>query len=114
MIGTSEQIAEIIKNKNYERMSKSERDQLQQLRTSDYLYVQSFDHGVMGQSVKFNEKDPKDPSRNDWVFESSPEGNRAPLTWDFNVNWGTLRFREQLTMKSDSLVYYGQCELVNK
>jgi hypothetical protein len=114
MLGTSQQISEIIKNKSYERMSKSEREQLQQLRATDYLYVQGFDHGVKGPSNIFDRKDPNDPSRSDWVFEDSLEGKRAPLTWYFNINWGTLRFREQLTMNSDTLFFYGQCELVNK
>lgn len=114
MLGTSRQIADIIKNKSYDQMTNADRERFQQLRDHDWLYVDGFDHGVDGGSRIFDLKNPRDPSRSDWVFEGTIEGQNQPLTWDFDINWGTLRFREILTMGPDSITYYGQCEAASK
>lgn len=111
MLGSTKQIADIIKNKNHEHMNDTDRGKLQKLRGSDYLYVQGFDHGVDGGVHVFDRKNPEDPSRADWVFEGISK--KTPFTWDFNINWATLRFREKLSMNSEFITYYGQCELVD-
>jgi len=40
MLGTSRQIADIIKSKDYGRMNDADREKLRSLRDSDYLYIQ--------------------------------------------------------------------------
>jgi hypothetical protein len=114
MLGTSQQIADIIKSKSNTRMTML----LQKFLNSDFLYMQGFDHGIAGEHSIFNRKDPNDPSRADWVSEGTVGDAKTPLIWTFNINWGTLRFRETLTAGSDSntytITYYGRCELVDK
>jgi hypothetical protein len=114
MLGTSRQIADIIKSKSYAQMSSTDRERLKQLHNRDWLYIDGFDHGVDGGSRIFDRKNPDDPSRAEWVFEGTVGSRNQPLTWDFNINWGTLQFRETLAMDSDSITYYGQCEAVSK
>lgn len=114
MLGTSGQIADIIESKSLDQMSAADRERVQQLREREWLYVNGFDHGVDGGSHLFNRKNSNDPSRADWVFEGTAGSQNQQLTWDFNINWGTLRFRETLTIGSDSMTYYGQCEAVSK
>jgi len=114
MLGTSQQIADIIKSKGYSQMTSADRERLQQLRGRDWLYIEGFDHGVDGGSHIFDRKNPGDPSRAEWVFEGTGGSQNQPFTWNFNINWGTLRFRETLSMGSNSMTYYGQCEAVSK
>jgi len=114
MLGTSQQIADIIESKTNSQMADADRRKLGELRGRDWLYVDGFDHGVDGGANIFERKDPNDPSRAEWVFKGPAGGQSKPFTWDFNINWGTLRFRETLTMDSDSITYYGQCEMVGK
>jgi hypothetical protein len=107
MIGSSNEIADTIKDKN-PSMNEADRVKLRQLRASDYLYVAPFDHGVPATAEVLDRKDPNDPSRAAWVV--TRKGNDKTLTWEFNINWGTLRFRETYTIESDSLTFYGRCE----
>jgi hypothetical protein len=114
MLGTSEQIADIIQRKTNGQLSDSDQQKLEQLRGHEQLFIDGFDHGVDGGAHLFERKDPSDPSRADWVFEGTTGALSKPYIWDFNINWGTLRFRETLTMGSDSITYYGQCQLVGR
>jgi len=114
MLATSQQIAEMIRNKTNGQMSDADQRQLAEIRGHDFLYIVGFDHGVSAAGRFFVRKDPNDPSRGDWTFEGTVGAQNKPLTWDFNINWGTLRFREMLTVGSDSITYYGQCERVGK
>ena len=112
MLGTSEQIADIIERKINGQMNDTDRQQLKNLRDHESLWVEGFDHGVDGGAHMFERKDPSDPSRADWVFEGTTGAQSKPYVWDFDINWGTLRFRETIGTGSDSLTFYGQCELV--
>lgn len=112
MIGSSKQIADIIKRKAYEQMTAAEREKLKVLQNSDFLYMDNFSHGnVMGEQI-FDNADPKDPSRADWVFEGTVGDKKTPMKWEFNINWGTLRFREKLSGGAHYIIFYGQCESV--
>jgi hypothetical protein len=95
-------------------MSAADRERLQQLRDREWLYVTGFDHGIEGGSHLFSRMNSDDPSKADWIFEGTAGSQNQQLTWDFNINWGTLRFRETLTIGSDSMTYYGRCEAVGK
>jgi hypothetical protein len=113
MMGSSRQIADVIKKKKYAGMNDADREELEKLHASDYLYIAVYDHGVMGMSHIFDRQDPDDPSRADWVYTGMVHDKK--MTWDFNINWGTLRFRERFTMESDRpLIFYGRCELTDK
>lgn len=101
----------MIKSKTNGQMSDADRSKLAEIQGHDFLYIVGFDHGVNGGGRFFVRKDSNDPSRADWIFEGTSNQNR-PYTWDFNINWGTFRFRETLTMDSLRLTYYGQCEVV--
>jgi hypothetical protein len=114
MLATSQQIAEMIKSKTNGQMSDSDQRNLDEIRGHDSLYIVGFDHGINRGGRSFVRKDPNDPSRTDWVFEGAGDAQTKPYTWDFNINWGTLRFREVVTIGSGSITYYGQCELVRK
>jgi hypothetical protein len=114
MLATSQQIGETIKSKTNSHMNDADQRTLVEIRGHDFLYIVGFDHGVNGGGRFFVRKDPNDPSKADWAFEGTTGTQHKPLTWDFNINWGTLRFRETLTIGSDSITYYGQCELVGK
>lgn len=111
MLGTSQQIAGFIKEKSPAQTSTAK---WKQLMHANWLYVDGFDHGIDGGAHIFTLKDPTNPSRADWVYQGSVDSDKKPLTWDFNINWGTLRFRETLTIGSDSMTEYGQCEAVSK
>jgi hypothetical protein len=113
MVGTTKEIAEIIKKAHYAQMTPEEKAKFEQFRNSDFLYVQPFDHGVPADSKTFDRKDPNDPSMAAWVFKGKVGAKDKEFTWDFNINWGTLRFKETVTIGSDSLTYFGSCELAN-
>ncbi len=66
MIGSSRQIADIIKKKKYAGMNESDREQLEKLHASDYLYIVMYNRGVSAMSKIFDREDPDDPSRADW------------------------------------------------
>jgi hypothetical protein len=107
MIGTSQQIASAIRKKDPTQTAKAK---WKQLMSANWLYIDGFDHGIDGGAHMFTLTDPANPSRADWIFEGSVDGGNRAFKWDFNINWATLRFRETLTMGSDTLTYYGQCE----
>ena len=114
MIGSSRQIADIIKRKAYERMTNAEREKLKALQGNDLLYMETFSHGIAAGDHIFDNANPSDPSRADWIFEGTVGDKKTPMKWEFNINWGTLRFRERLSGGADYLILYGQCELVDK
>jgi hypothetical protein len=116
MVGTSQQIADFIKKKSPAQTSTAA---WKRLMDANWLYVDGFDHGIDGGAHMFTLKDPTNPSRADWGYEGTVDSDNKPLTWDFNINWGTLRFRESITVGSDTLTsctltYYGQCEGVSR
>lgn len=112
MIGSSRQIADIIMRKAYERMTVAEREKLKALQNSDFLYMDKFNHGIVTGEQTFDNADPKDPSRADWVLEGTIGDKKTPMKWEFNINWGTLRFREKISEGAHYMIFYGQCELV--
>ena len=114
MIGTSKQIADIIKRKAYASMSDADRKRLAVLQSNDFLYMQPFSHGVASGEHIFDLANPSDQSRANWTFEGTIGEKKTPLKWDFNINWGTLRFREKLSQSEGYLIFYGQCELVSR
>jgi hypothetical protein len=109
MVGTSQQIAEKIKEKDPAQEGTVKWNQLMH---ADWLYIDGFDHGIDGGSHLFTLRDATNPSRADWVFEGVAGADKGSVVWDFNINWGTLRFRERISMGSDALTYYGRCESV--
>ncbi len=113
MLGTSQQIAEIMQRKALNPLSAGERQQVQRLRNYHWLYMEGFDSGVNNDSHIFTLQDPKDPAREDWVFKGYV-GDKKPLKWDFNINWNTLRFKETITTDTDAVIYWGQCEKVSR
>ena len=38
---------------------------------------------------------------------------KTPIKREFNINWGTHRFREKLSEGAQYMIFYGQCELVD-
>jgi len=114
MLGSTKEIAEIIKSEHYKTMSSVERDQFQKFQNTDFLYVHPFDHGVAGESQVYHREDPSDPSRAGWILAGTTGSEKKAFTWEFNINWGTLRFRESIIMGSDSLNYFGSCEVVER
>lgn len=114
MIGSSRQIAGIIKRKAYENMTNAEREKLKALQSNDFLFMETFSHGIAADDHIFDNANPSNPSRADWVFEGAVGDKKTSIKWEFNINWGTLRFREKLSGGGDYLVFYGQCELVEK
>lgn len=110
MLGTTAQVAEVIKAQSPAKMSASDREELDQLRHRDSLVMEGFDHGINGGMQFFDRNDASDPARAEWVFKGTFGSQGKPVTWDLNINWGTLRFRERITIESDSMTYYGRCE----
>jgi len=113
MVGTTKQIAEIIRKTHYAQMSAEEKAQFEKFQNTDFLIMQPLDHGVATESKSFDREDPNDPSRAAWVSKGKAGANQKDFTWEFNINWGTLRFKETMTIESDSVIYYGSCELAN-
>jgi hypothetical protein len=114
MLATSQQIGEMIKSKTNGQMSDADQRKLAEIRGHDFLYIVGFDHGINSGGRFFVRKDPNDPSKADWVFEGTAGAQNKPYIWDFNINWGTLRLREIISIGGGSVTYYGQCELVGK
>ena len=114
MLATSQQIAEMIGSKTNGQMSDADQRKLAEIRGHDFLYIVGFDHGINGGGRFFVRKDPNDPSRADWVFEGTAGAQNKPYIWDLNINWGTLRFRETVSVSGESVTYYGKCELAGK
>jgi hypothetical protein len=111
MVGTSQQLAETIKAKDPAQVNTAK---WKQLMAADWLYIDGFDHGIDGGGHLFTLREPTNPSRADWVFEGTAGEGKGPFVWDFNINWGTLRFRESIRMGSDALTYYGRCETADE
>lgn len=112
MIGTSRQVADIIRRKAYAQMTVAERDKLKALEGTDFLFMALFTHGVNAGDQVFDNASPSDPSRAAWILEGTLGEKKVPVKWGFNINWGTLRFQERVSKSEGYLIFYGQSELV--
>jgi hypothetical protein len=114
MLGSTKQIAETIKKTSYAQMTGDEKAKFEKFQNTDLLYMQPFDHGVAADSKFFARRDPNDPSRAVWVFEGKVGEKNRDFTWEFNINWGTLQFKETVKIESYSLIYFGSCESIDQ
>jgi hypothetical protein len=113
MLGSTKQIAETIKKTTYAQMTSDEKAKFEKFQNTDLLFMEPFDHGVATGSKFFDRRDPNDPSRAAWVYKGKAGEKGRDFTWEFNINWGTLQFKETITVESYSIVYFGSCELID-